>query len=231
MPQTPALPASSRSNSRLARLGLAAALALTAVTQLSGCFTLAAAGVVGGTLAAADRRTLGTQLEDRQIQLRAETSIASSMKGENVNLTVYNRRVLMTGEVPSEALRKQAEDTARGVANVREVINELQIAGAAALTSRSNDALITTKVKTAFVDARDISANAFKVTTERGVVYLMGLVTPAEGDRAAQVASRVSGVAKVVKVLETLSDEDLRRLQNTPDPKPASQAPAPITTK
>ena len=188
------------------------------ITQLSGCFPLMAGAMVGTSLAATDRRTLGTQLEDRQIQLKAETTIASSMQGENVNVTVFNRRVLLTGQTPNLELKNKAEQLARSVENVREVINALEVGIASSLVSRSNDALLTSKVKATFVDAKDVFSNAFKVTTERGVVYLMGRVTQAEGDRAADLTSRIAGVSKVVKVLDLMSEAELRQMQREPAP-------------
>ena len=188
------------------------------ITQLSGCFPLMAGAMVGTSLAATDRRTLGTQLEARQIQLKAENTIASSMQGENVNVTVFNRRVLLTGQTPNLELKNKAEQLARSVENVREVINALEVGIASSLVSRSNDALLTSKVKATFVDAKDVFSNAFKVTTERGVVYLMGRVTQAEGDRAADLTSRIAGVSKVVKVLDLMSEAELRQMQREPAP-------------
>ena len=195
-----------------------ALLSTAAATQLSGCFPLMAGAMVGTSLAATDRRTLGTQLEDRQIQLKAETTIASSMQGENVNVTVFNRRVLLTGQTPTLELKNKAEQLAHSVENVREVINALEVGIASSLVSRSNDALLTSKVKATFVDAKDVFSNAFKVTTERGVVYLMGRVTQAEGDRAADLTSRIAGVSKVVKVLDLMSEAELRQMQREPAP-------------
>ena len=195
-----------------------ALLSTAAATQLSGCFPLMAGAMVGTSLAATDRRTLGTQLEDRQIQLKAETTIASSMQGENVNVTVFNRRVLLTGQTPTLELKNKAEQLAHSVENVKEVINALEVGLASSLVSRSNDALLTSKVKATFVDAKDVFSNAFKVTTERGVVYLMGRVTQAEGDRAADLTSRIAGVSKVVKVLDLMSEAELRQMQREPAP-------------
>ena len=195
-----------------------ALLSTAAATQLSGCFPLMAGAMVGTSLAATDRRTLGTQLEDRQIQLKAETTIASSMQGENVNVTVFNRRVLLTGQTPTLELKNKAEQLAHSVENVREVINALEVGLVSSLVSRSNDALLTSKVKATFVDAKDVFSNAFKVTTERGVVYLMGRVTQAEGDRAADLTSRIAGVSKVVKVLDLMSEAELRQMQREPAP-------------
>jgi osmotically-inducible protein OsmY len=211
----------------VAKLALLCALSAGAATQLTACFPLIAAGAVGGTLAATDRRTLGTQLEDRQIQLKAESNIARALSGENVNVTTYNRKVLLTGEVPSAEAKQRAEQMAGSVENVSAVVNELEIAGASSMQSRLSDTTITGKVKAAFVDDAQIMANAFKVTTERGAVFLMGRVTQAEGERAAQTASKVGGVVRVIKVLDYISEEELARLRNQPAPStPAATTPA-----
>jgi osmotically-inducible protein OsmY len=204
--------------SRRAKFALLCITSTVALTQLTACLPLVAVGAVSGTLAATDRRTLGTQLEDRQIQLKAESSIARQLQGANVNVTTYNRKVLLTGEVPTEDAKKRAEATAGSVDNVTAVINELEIAGPSSLTSRASDSTITGKVKAVFVDDAQIMANAFKVTTERGTVFLMGRVTQEEGERAAQAASKVGGVARVIKVLDYINDDELARMRNQPAP-------------
>jgi osmotically-inducible protein OsmY len=216
-------------SNRLAKTFLFCSLTVGAVSQLSACFPLVAAGALGGTLAATDRRTLGTQLEDRQIQLKAESSIARELKGTNVNVTAYNRKLLLTGEVPDEQAKKRAEAIAGSVENVAAVVNELQVGFTSSLTSRAADATTTTKVKAMFVDDTQLLANAFKVTTERGVVYLMGRVTEAEGERAAQTASRVGGVTRVIKVLDPITEQELARMRNQPAPTNTSAA-APAET-
>ena len=193
-----------------------ALLAVFMTTQITGCFPLIAGAMVGTSLAATDRRTLGTQLEDRQIQLKAENIIANSMQGENVNVTVFNRRVLLTGQTPTPELKNKAEQLAAAIENVKQVINALEVTTASSLISRSNDALLTSKVKATFVDAKDVFANAFKITSERGTVYLMGRVTQTEADRAADLTSRIAGVSKVVKVLDVISEAELKQLQKEP---------------
>ncbi len=185
------------------RLVLTLALLAGALPALQGCFPIVAGGMVAGALAIDDRRTLATQAEDKTIFAKAEARISERLGNKvNVNITSFNRRVLLTGEVPDAQTRTEAERIAGGVENVAIVVNELQIAGISSLTARTNDAIITSKVKGNFVDDRDIQANAFKVVTEASVVYLMGLVTRAEGDRAATVAARTSGVKQVVKVFD-----------------------------
>jgi osmotically-inducible protein OsmY len=189
----------------LSKIVLGTALA----SSLSGCVAVAVGGAA--VLSANDRRTIGMQTEDKSINVKAEIKM-QQLTGENghVNVTSYNRKVLLTGEVRDEAMKQAAEREVRAIDNVVSVINELEIAGPSSYTSRSNDALITTKVKASLVDKKTVSATAFKVTTERGVVYLQGLVTPREGNIAADVAKGVAGVNRVVKIFEYVAEEDPR---------------------
>lgn len=193
------------------------ALAL-ALPLLSGCFFGAAAALTTSTLAASDRRTVGTQVEDRTIQLKA-TNIISGDFGDtvHVNVTVYNRHMLLTGEAPDETTRRRVEGAVSNIANLHLVTNDIKIAGNSSLTSRTNDTLLTTKVKASLLDAQDVFGNAFKVTTEAGSVYLMGLVTEREADRAAQIAAGVSGVTRVVKVIDPISEAELKTMTATPN--------------
>ena len=185
------------------RLALTLALLAVILPALQGCFPIVAGGIAAGALAIDDRRTLAIQAEDKTIFAKAETRITERLGNKvNVNITSFNRRVLLTGEVPDLQTRTEVERIVGGVENVAIVVNELQIAGISSLTARTNDAIITSKVKGNFVDDREVQANAFKVVTEASVVYLMGLVTRAEGDRAAAVAARTSGVKQVVKVFD-----------------------------
>jgi osmotically-inducible protein OsmY len=197
----------------LSKIVLGTALA----ASLSGCVAMAVGGAATAVLSANDRRTLGMQTEDKAINVKAELKLRQ-VTGENghINVTSYNRKVLLTGEVRDEAMKQAAEREVRAVENVISVINELEIAGPSSYTSRSNDALITTKVKASLVDKKTVSATAFKVTTERGVVYLQGLVTPREGNIAADVAKGVSGVTRVVKIFEYIAEEDPRARQAAP---------------
>ena len=201
------------------RAACLALLVLAVTPVLNGCFTLAAAGMATGTLAATDRRTVGTQVEDRGIQLKTSGKASSFGDDVHVNTTVYNRRVLITGEVPDEATKAAVEREIATVENVQYVINELVVAGKTSLTSRSNDTLITGKVKAAMIDAKDVFASAFKITTERGTVYLMGLVTAREAQRAAEVAAAVAGVERVVKITDTISENELQKMTVTPPAK------------
>lgn len=194
--------------------------------SLSGCFPLVVGGAFVGTgLVATDRRTSGSLVEDEGIELRAASRIRENL-GErvHVNVTSYNRQVLLTGEVPTEADKAAVEKTVASVDNVRGIVNELAVLGASSLTQRSSDALITGRVKAAMVDARDLSANAVKVVTARGTVYLMGRVTQREADRATELTRNTQGVQRVVRVLEIISEEELARLLPQPTPAPVKDA-------
>ena len=208
---------------RLRPLALTVAIGLGTIS-LQGCIELAVGSAVVGTLAATDRRTFGAQTEDKSIVLKSESKI-SAVVGEygHVNANSYNRRVLLSGEVRDEALKTRIEREIGSIEGVLGVTNELVIGGNSSLGSRSNDALITGKVKAALVDTKDIQSNTFKVVTEAGVVYLMGRVTQREGSLAADAASRVSGARKVVKVLEYISEEELRQFKPTPSATADSQ--------
>jgi osmotically-inducible protein OsmY len=196
--------------STLSKAVLCAALA----ASLSGCVEMMVGSAVIGAVATNDRRTLGAQTEDKAIAVKAEVRLAKVL-GENshVNVSSYNRKVLLTGEVQNEAMKATAEREVKAIDNVVSVSDELTIAGPASYTSRSNDALITGKVKASLVDKKTVSASSFKVVTERGTVYLMGLVTPREGNIAADVAQGVSGVQRVIKIFEYISEEDLKAMQ------------------
>lgn len=188
------------------------------LASLSGCVALVAGGAVSGTLAASDRRTFGAQTEDRAIEVKGAVKV-NNVGGDaaHVNINSFNRRALLTGEVRDEAMKAQIEREIRGIEGVVDVINELEIAGPSSYTSRSSDTFITTKVKASLVDAKDISANSYQVVTERGVVYLQGRVTQREGQIGADIARGVSGVTKVVKVFEYITEEEWKSYQ----PKPA----------
>jgi len=203
------------SRSHLATALLAGALGLSAVGSLSGCVAVLAGGAVGGGLLLTDRRTSGTQLEDEAIELKSGGRVREAIGDRgHVNVTSYNRIALITGEVPSEADKEAVGKAIGAIENVNNVVNELEVAGNSSLTSRSSDAVITTRVKTSLIDAKDVQANAIKVVTERGNVYLMGRVTEREADRAAQITRDVSGVLKVVRVFDLLTEDQLKALTN-----------------
>jgi osmotically-inducible protein OsmY len=200
---------------------LALSLAAT-VAALSGCFPLLLGGAMtGGVLVATDRRTSGAVVEDNAIQLKASNRIADNL-GErvHVNTTSYNRQLLLTGEVPTLQDKQLVEQVVSGVENLRGVVNEVAVLGNSTFTQRSSDALVTSRVKANLLDARDLFANAFKITTERGTVYLMGRVTQREANRATEVVSGTSGVQRVVRVLEIISEDELARMLPAP---PAGQ--------
>ena len=203
-------PAAARRGRPLLTLLLAASLG----GALSGCAALLVGGAfVGGALVVTDRRSPGTQIDDQSIEIRAG-SRARDLLGDrgHVNTTSYNRLVLITGEVATEGDKATVEQAIARIENVRSVFNELGVTGISSLNSRSADALLTSKVKASLVDAKDILANVFKVVTERGTVYLMGRVTEREATRATEVAQRVPGVLKVVRVFDILTDAELGEL-------------------
>lgn len=194
---------------------LLAALAASALTTLSACAPLLIGGaMMGGTLMYTDRRTSGTQIEDQAIELKSGSRIGEVAGSRaHVNVTSYNRLVLLTGEAETEADKAAIEQAVQRVENVRSVVNEVAVMGASSLTGRSNDTILSGKVKASLLDAKDLMANAFKVVTERGTVYLMGRVTEREAARAADVARSVSGVQKVIRVFELISEAELANLQ------------------
>ena len=195
------------------------ALAASAGTGLSACAPLLVGGAVVGSIIATDRRTTGTQIEDEGIELRAASRIRTNLGDRvHVNVTSYNRQVLLTGEVPNAQDRQLVEQVVAGVENVRATVNELGVMGHSTLTQRSSDVLVTGKVKAGLVDAKDLYVNAFKVVTERGTAYLMGRVSRREADRATEIARSTAGVQKVVRLLDIISEEELRALL----PKPAA---------
>ncbi len=196
-------------------------LALTGTVSvvLSGCFPVVMGGAVVGGLVAIDRRTAGAQLEDETIDLRASSRIRENL-GERVHVNVnsYNRRVLLTGEVPNAQDKALVEQIVARVENVQSVVNELAELGNATLTQRSSDTLVTGRVKAGLVDAKDLYASAFKVVTERGTTYLMGRVSQREADRATEIARSTNGVQKVVRVFEIISESELRNTLPQPAP-------------
>jgi osmotically-inducible protein OsmY len=186
------------------------ALALLAV-QIAGCAPLLVGGaMLGSTVVFSDRRTAGAQVEDQAIELKANNRLKEQIGDRShVNITSYNRTVLITGEAATDTDKANIEQTVQKVENVRSTVNELAVMLPTALATRSNDSLITGKVKATFIDAKDLQANAFKVVTERGEVYLMGRVTEREANRATELARSVGGVQKVVRVFEVVTEQEL----------------------
>jgi osmotically-inducible protein OsmY len=195
-----------------ARLAAAVLAGAALAGGLSACAPLIVGAAAGGALVATDRRTSGTVVEDQGFEIKALSRIREVV-GErgHVNVTSYNRVLLVTGEVPAEPDKAAIEAKLAGMENVKGVLNELVVGPNSTLGDRSNDTLITSKVKASYVDARDLFANAFKVVTERGVVYLMGRVTEREATRAVDIARGVAGVRKVVRAFEVISEEELAR--------------------
>jgi osmotically-inducible protein OsmY len=210
------------------RMMLATCAAAVLGTSLTGCFPLLAGGAIaGGALVATDRRTSGAQLEDEGIELRAQSRLRDNVGSRaRVSVTSYNRQVLLTGEVLNEQDKKLVEQVVSRVENVTSVVNELAVINSPSLVQRSSDVLITGQIKAMFVDAKDLYANSFKVVTERGTVYLMGRVTQREADRATEIVRGARGVQKVVRILEIISEDEMRSLL-LPQPKPAPAPAAP----
>lgn len=211
------------------RLALLACAAGLVVGSLTACLPLVIGGAAaGGSLVVTDRRTSGAQLEDEGIELRGASRIRTSL-GErgHINLTSYNRQVLLTGEVPNAQDKQLVEQIISRVENVSSVVNELVVAGNSSLGARSSDTLITGRVKAQFIDSPDLTSNAFKVVTERGTTYLMGRVTQREADRATNVARATPGVQKVIRIFDTISEEELTRMLPAPTkPQPVDAKPA-----
>jgi len=211
---------------KLQRFFLAAATAASLATALSGCAPLLLGGAAMTAIVATDRRTSGAQLEDETIELRASGRIRDAL-GDRVHVVVtsFNRQVLLTGEVPDQVTRETIEQIVRKVENVSGVINELGIQIISSLSQRSNDLLISTKVRATLIEASDLSAGAFKVQTERGTVHLMGRVTAREADRATNLVRSISGVQRVVRAFEIITEEELLRIL----PRQAAPAVAPVS--
>lgn len=217
---------------------LLAAMIATAAVSLSACAPLIVGGAAATTaVVITDRRTSGAQLEDKNIEFKAEKQIGDKLgDSARVNALSYNNVLLLTGDVPSAEAKAQATSIAQSIQHVKKVVNQLNIGPAAPFSTRSNDTWLTSKVKTQLINTKYVPSATIDITTDRGVVYMMGLVTEAEGDYAANAASTVSGVTKVVKIFETISREEALRLSgqsnakssNTSSSGTSSQTNAPI---
>lgn len=196
-------------------------LALAVAVGSSACVPLVpmmvGGAMVGGAMVASDRRTSGMVVEDQGIEFKSSARIREDL-GErvHVNVTSYNRQVLITGEVPSAQDKQLVERIVANVDNVRNIVNELAVMGNSTLTQRSSDSITTGRVKAAIVDAQDLFANAFKIVTERGTTYVLGRVTQREAKRATEVIAATSGVQRVVRVLEIISEDELARMLPPP---------------
>lgn len=196
------------------RLAVLALGLVAGATLLPACAPLAVGGAaLTGTMVAIDRRSSGTQIDDQAIELRAGNRISEQMGSRSrVNVTSYNRWVLLTGEVMNTRDKELVESVVRQVGNVQQVYNELDVANSPTFSEKAEDTLLTGKVKAALVENKQISANAFKVVSERGSVFLMGRVTQKEADIASQVVRTTKGVKRVVRILEVISEEELARI-------------------
>ena len=178
---------------------------VTLLTQLSACVPVIVGGMAAGGAMATDRRTSGIYIEDEGIELKAERAIQTEVGVKiHANITSFNRNVLITGEALDQATKSRAEAIVTKTANVKTVTNALQIGSPTTLSSWTNDAYLTSKVKAQFVTANKFPANYVKIVTENSTVYLMGIVTRAEANMAAEIASQSDGVKNVVKVFEYL---------------------------
>lgn len=183
--------------------GLALLAVLGLALQLQGCVEMAVVGAGAAAMAADDRRSVGAQTEDKDIDLRGESRVDARFGDKvHINVTSYNRNVLLTGEAPDAAAKAAIEKIVRDLPNVRGIVNEIQIAGVSAYTARGNDSFLTSKVKARFIDGAKFGVNHVKVVTEGSVVYLLGLVTRKEADEAVEIARTTGGVQKVVRVFE-----------------------------
>ncbi|MCX7189698.1 MAG: hypothetical protein RLZZ541_938 [Pseudomonadota bacterium] len=185
------------------KITLSLILSATLITQFTACVPVVVGGAAAGGAMAADRRTSGIYIEDENIELKALKLMETNL-GEHahVNVTSYNRNVLLTGEVPTAESKTKAESLVKEITNIRNMTNEIAISPKSSIGSRSNDSYLTSKIKTKFVTENKFPANYVKVVTENSVVYLIGIVTQAEADAAAEIARNTSGVTKVVKVFE-----------------------------
>ena len=201
-----------------------AAAVLAAMALLSGCAPILVGGaVVGGAMVATDRRASGAQVDDEVIELKSNGRMDEAFGDKaRVSTTSYNRMVLLTGEVPTDADKTTAEQTVARIDAVQSVVNELTVGPLDTFSERSKDSYTTAKIKTSLVDAKDIFANSIKVVTHRGTVYLMGRVTEREASHATEIARGVSGVVKVVRVFEILTEAELANTQPKSVASPAS---------
>ncbi len=212
---------------RLARSVGAAVLLAGALSACVGPLIVGGA-MVGGSLVATDRRTSGAQLDDEAIELRAASQIRSNLGTRvRVSVTSYNRQVLLTGEVPNLQDKQRVEQVVKAVDSVASVVNELAVLNSPSFMDRSADTVLTGRIKALLLDAMGLQSNAFKVVSERGTVYLMGRVTQREADQATEVVRTMSGVQKVVRIFEFISEQELERLGMEPArTQPATARPA-----
>lgn len=215
------------------RLALMACTLGASTLVLTGCFPVVATGVVAGALSVSDRRTTGAQTEDQAIELKAFNRFREQLKGDNISLSVvsFNRIALLTGYVPNANIKAEAGRILSSVDNVRSVLNEVVVGPPPSIRTYGTDTVLTARVKASLMEAKDIQANVIKVYTESATVFLMGIVTEREAARAADIASRVSSVRRVVRAFEIVTEAELARIHlqtggasNTAPAAPAAQA-------
>lgn len=188
------------------------ALSTLLATQITACLPIIAGGAAAGGAIAADRRTAGIFVEDENIELKAFKKMETNLgEDAHVNVTSFNRNVLLTGEVPDAAAKAKAESLAREINNITSVTNEITVGPKSSIGSRSNDSFITSKVKGQFITENKFAANYVKVVTENGIVYLMGIVTASEADDAVEIARNTQGVTSVVKVFDYVDASAIRK--------------------
>jgi osmotically-inducible protein OsmY len=199
------------------RLSVALLAATVIALGLSACAPIMMGGAFMGGVSASDRRTLGAQIEDESIESKAAKRIEENLGDRvHVNVTSYNRQVLLTGEVPNDQDKQLVEQVVSRIENIRSTFNELAVLGSSTLTQRSSDTLVTGRVKSGLIDSKDLTSNAFKVVTERGTVFLMGRVTLREADRGTDIARTTNGAQKVVRLFEIITEEELLQMQPQP---------------
>jgi len=206
-------------------------LGITAI-GLAGCFPVVATGVVTGALSVSDRRTTGAQAEDQAIEIKAFNRFRERFKSSQISLSVvsFNRIALVTGYVPDEATKAEAARLVSSIENVKNSINEIVVGLPPSIRTYGSDTILTIRVKASMLEAKDLQAQVIKVYTESSTVFLMGIVTEREANRAADIASRVSGVRRVVRAIETISEADLSRMHlqtggNNPAAGPPKSTP------
>lgn len=202
----------------VAALAASTLVLVAGASVVAGCAPLLIGGaIVGGSMVVTDRRTSGAQVDDEAIELKGMSRVGATINGRgSVSVTSYNRVVLLTGSTVNEADKATVARSIAAIENVKTVVDELSVGFSASIGTRTSDTLLTSKVKASLVDAKDVQAQSFKVITEKGVVYLMGRVTEREATRAADIARGVSGVQKVVKVFEIVTEADLNATRPRP---------------
>jgi osmotically-inducible protein OsmY len=198
-----------------------------AISTLDGCVVLGVGAAAGGAVVATDRRSVGIQLEDQRIESRVKKALSDNVPegAMQLDVTSYNRKVLLAGEVKTAEQRALAEQVASKVENAREVVNELVVGDRATLGDRTDDTLLAGKVRAALLGAEGLPTGVVETTVNRSVVYLLGKVTPAEGEIAAKAASRVSGVRRVVKLFDLITDQEVQAIKKSQQESPNAAKP------